>query len=90
VNLGLKIVKNNSLLVSAFNDADWTCCIDDMRSTGGYAIFLGNNLVSWSARKQPTGSRSSTEAKYKAIANVTTKVMWIQTLLYEIAISSLK
>jgi hypothetical protein len=88
--LGLKIVKNNSLLVSAFADANWACCLDDRRSTGGYAVFLGNNIVSWSARKQPMVSRSSIEAEYKAITNVTSEVMWIQTLLYEIGISTPK
>jgi hypothetical protein len=86
--LGLKIVKNSSLLVSAFSDADWAGCLDDRRSTGGYAVFLGMNLVSWSARKQPTVSRSSTEAEYKAVANATAEVMWIQTLLLEIGIPS--
>jgi hypothetical protein len=44
--LGLKIVKNNSLLISVFSDTDWTCCLDDGRSTGGYAVLLGTNLVS--------------------------------------------
>jgi hypothetical protein len=62
--LGLKIAKNNSLLVSAFSDVDRTCCLDDRRSIGGYVVFLGTNLVSWSTRKQPTVSHSSTEAEY--------------------------
>jgi hypothetical protein len=31
----------------------------------------GDNLVSFSARKQATMSRSSVEAKYKALANAT-------------------
>jgi hypothetical protein len=75
IKIGLKICRSNSLLVSGFSDADWTGCLDDRRSTGGFAIFLGSNLVSWSAQKQPTISRSSTKAKYKAIANATAKIM---------------
>jgi histone deacetylase 1/2 len=49
-------------------------------------MFLGTNLVSWSARKQATVSRSSTEAEYKALANATAEVMWIQTLLMKLGI----
>ena len=86
--LGLKIHMSASTLVSAFSDADWAGCVDDRKSTGGFAVFLGGNLVSWSARKQPTVSRSSTEAEYKAIANATAEVMWIQTLLYEIGVKA--
>ena len=62
VDIGLRIKKSNSMLVSAFSDADWAGSVDDRRSTGGFAVFLGDNLVSWSARKQATVSRSSTEA----------------------------
>ena len=88
--LGLQIVKSSSLLVTAYSDADWAGCADDRRSTGGFAVFLGSNLVSWSARKQATVSRSSTEAEYKSLANATAEVMWIQTLLYELGIKAPK
>jgi hypothetical protein len=74
------------MLVSGFSDADWAGCVDDRRSTGGFAVFLGSNLVSWSARKQPTVSRSSTKVEYKAIANVAAEIMWIQILLDELGI----
>jgi hypothetical protein len=61
-------------------------CVDDRRSTGGFVVYFGPNLISWSARKQPTVSRSSTEAEYKAIANGTAEGVWIQSLLKELNI----
>lgn len=88
VNLGLRINMSSSSLVSAFSDEDWAGSVDDRRSTGGFVVYWGSNLVSWSARKQATVSRSSTEAEYKAVANATAEVMWIQTLLKEIGIDS--
>ncbi|KAK1616455.1 hypothetical protein QYE76_021972 [Lolium multiflorum] len=44
-------------------------------------------LVSWSARKQPTVSRSSTEAEYKALANATAELIWVEALVRELGVS---
>jgi hypothetical protein len=74
------------MVVSAFSDADWARCVDDRRSTGGFAMFLGSNLVSWSARKQATVSRSSTEAEYKSLANATAEMLWVPKLLTELGV----
>ena len=49
-------------------------------------VFLGPNLISWSARKQPTVSRSSTKADYKTLANGTTEVTWVQSVLKELGV----
>jgi histone deacetylase 1/2 len=86
MSTGLYIRRSNSKLVSAFSDADWAGNIDDMRSTGGFAVYFGPNLISWSARKQPTVSRSSTEAEYKSLANVTAEIIWIEALLKELGV----
>jgi histone deacetylase 1/2 len=55
-NVGLRIHRTRSMIVSTFSDADWAGCVDDRRSTGGFAVFLGRNLISWTARKQATVS----------------------------------
>jgi hypothetical protein len=36
------------MIVNGFCDVDSAGCVDDRRSTGGFAIYLGDNLVSWS------------------------------------------
>lgn len=60
--MSLSISKSSSMVLSCFSDVDWAGCSDDRRSTGGFAVFLGPNLVSWTSRKQATVSRSSTES----------------------------
>jgi hypothetical protein len=87
VDMGICIKKSGSLLLSAFSDADWAGDSDDRRSTGGFTVFFGGNLISWSSRKQSTVSRSSTEAEYKAIVDATAELIWLQVLLRELGIT---
>nr|GEY03929.1 ribonuclease H-like domain-containing protein [Tanacetum cinerariifolium] len=70
--------------LSAYTDADWAGCSVTRRSTSGYCVFLGDNLLSWSAKRQVTLSRSSAEAEYRGIANVVAETAWIRNLLCEL------
>ena len=69
VDFGLVLHWSPSAELVVYNDADWAGCPDTRRSTFGYAVFLGGNLVFWSSKRQPVVSRSSAEAEYRAIAN---------------------
>ncbi|GJU13012.1 gag/pol polyprotein [Tanacetum coccineum] len=68
--------------------ADWAGDSDDRRSTRGFAIYLCSNIISWTACKQRTVSRSSTESKYKALADTVAELTWLQALLHELGIRS--
>ena len=46
VDLGLELHRSSSAELVVYTDADWAGCPDTHRSTSGYAVFLGSNLVS--------------------------------------------
>nr|GEX22083.1 NBS-containing resistance-like protein [Tanacetum cinerariifolium] len=52
--------------------------------SSGYCVFLGDNLISWLAKRQCTLFRSSVEAEYRGVANVFAKIAWLHNLLREL------
>lgn len=59
LDYGLHLYKSRTSTLDSYTYADWAGCPDTRRSTSGYCVFLGDNLVSWSAKRQATLSRSS-------------------------------
>ncbi|PRQ57406.1 putative RNA-directed DNA polymerase [Rosa chinensis] len=70
--------------LSAYSDADWAGCPITRRSTSGYLVYLGSNLISWCSKKQPTIARSSAESEYRSLAHASAETTWLGYLLYEL------
>nr|GEV78798.1 ribonuclease H-like domain-containing protein [Tanacetum cinerariifolium] len=84
LSYGLQLYSSTTSTLVAYSDADWAGCPTTHRSTFGYCVFLGNNLLSWSSKRQFTISRSSAEAEYQGVANAVAETCWLCNLLREL------
>ncbi|CAJ2679256.1 unnamed protein product [Trifolium pratense] len=55
-----------------------------LRSTSGYCVFVGGNVISWKSKKQNVVVRSSDEAEYRVMALVTCELIWLKQLPKEL------
>ena len=78
LDFGLLLRPSSTSELVVYTDADWAGCPDPRRSTSGYAVLLGANLVSWNAKRQPLVSRSNVEAEYRAMANGVAEASWMR------------
>jgi hypothetical protein len=87
---GMKYQNHGHHTVEGFTDADYDGDPTSRRSTTGYCVFVGGNLVSWRSKKQNVVSRSSAESEYRAMAQTTCELIWLRNLLGEIGFSQSK
>ena len=85
---GLHYSSNSSLELRACSDSDWAGNPIDRRSITGYCFFLGDSLISWKSKRQTVVSRSSSEAEYRALADTTAELLWLQRLLQGLGVPS--
>ena len=69
--------------LECFTDVDWTGSKEDKRSTYGFYVFVGGNLVSSKSKKQSVVSRSIAESEYIAMTQSVCEIMWLHQLLME-------
>ena len=73
-------------VLRAFSDADWAGDPTDHRSTTGYYFLLGSSLISRRSKKQTHVARSSIAAKYHALADITSELLWLRWLFKDLGV----
>jgi hypothetical protein len=79
--------RSSSLQLQAYPDATWASDPSDRHSLSAYCVFLGGSLIAWKTKKQIAVSRSSVEAKLRAMALLTAEVTWLWWLLADFGVS---
>lgn len=81
INFGIFYKKGGSKNLVAYTDSDYVGDVEDRKSTSGYAFLLSSGVVSWSSKKQPIVTLSTTEAEFVAAASCASQVVWMRRIL---------
>ncbi|GJS47746.1 ribonuclease H-like domain-containing protein [Tanacetum coccineum] len=84
LELGLQLYASATTSLVGYTDVGLAGAFPPTVYIPGYCVFLGDNLLSWSAKRQHTISRSSAEAEYQGVTNVVAETAWIRNLLREL------
>ena len=72
--------------MKVYTDGDYVRSIVDRRTTTGYYIFLGGNLVTWRSKKQNVVARSSVEEEFRAMAKGICELLSMKIILNDLKV----
>jgi hypothetical protein len=71
----------DDLQMIGWTDSDYAGDSDDRKSTSGYVFKLASGAISWSSKKQPIVTLSTTEAEFVAAASSACQAVWLRNVL---------
>jgi len=80
-DFGLVYKKSEKSNLLGYTDSDYAGDRDDRKSTSGYSFMFGSGAISWSAKKQPIVTLSTTEAEFVAATACACQAIWLRRLL---------
>ena len=84
INFGIMYIDDCDIELAGYSNSNWAGNLDDRKSTSGYAFNIGFGVISWSSKKQPTVSLSTTKVEYKTLCNATCEAIWLRRILEDV------
>lgn len=81
IDFGVFYKKGGNEELIAYTDSDYAGDLDDRKSTSGYVFMLSSGAMSWSSKKQPVVSLSTTEAEFIVATSCACQAIWLRRIL---------
>jgi len=81
-DFGILYSKRGEDKLIAYTDNDYARDLNDRKGTSGYVFMLNSGAVSWSSKKQPIVTLSTTEAEFVVVvAACASQVVWMRRIM---------
>jgi hypothetical protein len=67
--------------LTACTESDYAGDLEDMKSRSGYVFKISSRAMSWSSRKQPVVTLSTTKAEFIAASSCACQAVWLRRIL---------
>ncbi|XP_040989961.1 secreted RxLR effector protein 161-like [Juglans microcarpa x Juglans regia] len=81
VDLGVFYRKEGNGELMAYTDSNYAGDVDDRKITSSYVFLLNEGAVSWSSKKQPVATLSTTKIEFVAAASCACQGVWMRRVL---------
>ncbi|TXG53998.1 hypothetical protein EZV62_019254 [Acer yangbiense] len=70
-----------------YTDSDYAGDLDDRKSTSVYVFLMSSGAMSWSSKKQPVVTLSTTKAAFIAAASYACQAVWLRRVLEKLGLT---
>ena len=81
IDFGVFYKKEGNGELITYTNSDYAWDLDDKKNISSYVFMLSSEAVSWSSKKQPVVSLSTTEAEFIATTSCACQAIWLRKLL---------
>ncbi|GAU37152.1 hypothetical protein TSUD_293100 [Trifolium subterraneum] len=89
LNYGIwyKTTEEDRLSLIGWTYSDYAGDHDDRKSTSGYVFTIGIGVISWSSKKQPIVTLSTTEAEFVSASACACQGIWLRSILNHLSLT---